>query len=188
VALTQQIAIVDAWCEPEARAFFRNVWPLYVHEISSFDSDFYQLDATGRWQPDLVEDWISSATPVERMRETRTERDPAQPVQRTHVITSDGRAVGFACIGVQPFKYMPDDVDLSVCEFFMTHAARGTGAATRATDLLLRRYPGRWHLSVIHDNARALRFWRKTLPVLGATELVEQRTERDVLFSFIVVP
>lgn len=185
LAPNKQVMIVDAWRVPEASAFFRNMWPMYVHEVSGFDTDFYVLDETGRWLPDIVEDWISSATPPQNLRSARAEQDPAQPFQRAHVITSDGRPVGFVCVGMRPFKYMPAEADLSIAEFFLIHASRGTGTAARALDLLLQRYPGRWHLRAIHDNARAIRFWRRVLPAIGVRDLEEGREDSDVVFRFV---
>lgn len=185
VAQKEKIAIVDAWRVREARGFFRNVWPMYVHEVSGFDADFYVLDETGRWLPDIVGDWISSTTPPQNLRIPRSEQDPEQPFQRAHVITSDYRPVGFVCVGMQPFKYMPDDADLIIAEFFLIHAVRGTGTGTRALDLVLRRYPGRWHLRAIHDNARAIGFWRKALPMVGVRDLEEHREDGDVVFRFV---
>jgi predicted acetyltransferase len=186
LAAEEEIAIVDAWLVPEARVFFRNVWPMYVHEVSGFDTDFYVLDKTGRWLPDIVEDWTLSATPPENLRSARAEHDPAQPFQRAHVITSDGRPVGFICVGMQPFKHMPADADLNIAEFFLIHASRGTGTSARALELLLRRYPGRWHVRAVHDNERAIRFWRKALPSLGVERFEEGREDGDVVFRFLV--
>jgi len=179
------VEIVDAWRVPKACEFFRSVWPMYVHELSGFDTDFYALDETGRWLPDIVEDWIASVTPPQNLHSAGPELDPAQPFQRAHVITSDGRPVGFVCVGMKPFKYMPDDVDLNIAELFLIHTARGSGTGTRALDLLLRRYSGRWHLRVIHDNARAIRFWRRALPLLRARDLEEAIEDRDVAFRFV---
>jgi predicted acetyltransferase len=186
LALEQQIAIVDAWRDPEVRAFFRNVWPMYVHEVSGFDTDFYALDKTGRWLPDIVEDWVASSTSPQNLRIVRAEQDPAQPFQRAHVITSNGRPVGFICVGMQPFKYMPADADLNIAEFFLIHASRGTGTATCALELLLRRYPGRRYLRAVHDNERAIRFWRKALRSVGVRDLEEGREDGDVVFRFVV--
>jgi len=177
-----QIAIVDAWRIAEARTFFRNVWPMYVHELSSFDTQFYVLDEKGRWLPDIVEDWISDITPVQNMR---GEQDAEQPFQRAHIITCDDRPIGFVCIGIPPFKYMPADADVHIAEFFLIHTSRGTGAATRAVALLLQRYPGRWHLRAIYDNTRAIRFWRKALLSLGVHGLEEHHDGSDVVFRCV---
>lgn len=185
MALLERITLVDAWRDAAARDFFRNVWPMYVHEISGFDTDFYALDDHGRWQPDIVEDWIAGATPPQNLREARAAQDPAQPFQRTFVIQSERRPVGFVAIGLPPFKYMRDDVDVSLAELFVIHAARGGGAAAAAIELLLPRHPGRWHLRVIHDNARAIGFWRNTLPKAGARSIEERNEEGDLTFSFL---
>lgn len=181
----RELAIVDAWRSPEAATFFRNVWPMYVHELSGFDTDFYTLDPTGRWQPDLVEDWLSSITPPQNLRSPRDRDDPEQPFQRAHVVTCDQRPVGFVCLGMRPFRYMMADVELTVSEFFLVHAHRGTETAARVVQLVLQRYPGAWELSVIHDNAHALRFWRRVLPALHVRELVEAREPRDISFRFV---
>jgi predicted acetyltransferase len=182
---SEEVAIIDAWRVVAAREFLRNVWPMYVHEISGFDTDFYVLDESGRWTPDIVEDWISSMTPPQNLRITRAEQSSAQQFQRAHVITTGGRPVGFVCVGMRPFKYMPVDADLNIAEFFLIHASRRTGTATRALELLLRRYVGRWHLRAVHDNARAIRFWRKALPSAGVHDLEEGREDNDVVFRFL---
>ncbi|XXX77504.1 GNAT family N-acetyltransferase [Sorangium sp. So ce134] len=179
------ISIIDAWRTPEAREFFRNVWPMYVHEISGFDTSFYVLDEAGRWQPDIVDDWVSSVTPPGNLRAPRSEQDPMQPFQRAHVITSDARPIGFVCVGLRPFRYMPDDVDVSIAEFFLIHGSRGTGAGRHALEMLIHRHPGRWHLRAIHDNARAIRFWTKTLPLLGARDLGTRHESGDVTWRFV---
>ena len=178
------IALVDAWQVAEARDFFVRAWPMYVHELSGFDTDFYTLDAEGRWQPDIVQDWIAPVTPSANLREGHTAREAAQPFQRAHVIVQDRRPVGFVCIGLSPFKYMPDDVDLSIAEMFLIHASRGTGTGESALALLFARYPGRFELRAIHDNARAIAFWRRALPRLGAQAIVERSEHGDVTFRF----
>jgi predicted acetyltransferase len=61
---------------------------------------------------------------------------------------------------------------------------RGDGTAARAVELVLRAYSGRWSMLVIHDNARALRFWRKTLPLAGARVIDEREKFGDVVFRF----
>ena len=178
------VSLEDAWRSPAAAAFFRNVWPMYVHEISDFDTDFYRLNALGRWQPDIVEDWIAAVTPPANLREAVPDDDPRQPCQRAHVILCDTVPVGFVCVGARPFRYMPPEVDHSLAELFVVHAHRGTGAAAEAVRQVIARYPGRWHLRAIHDNARAIAFWRRALPEMGVDELAESREERDVVFTF----
>jgi predicted acetyltransferase len=156
---------------------------MYVHEISAFDSDFYRLDRSGRWLPDIVEDWLAPHTPEVNLRPAP--REPASdPVQRGHVIVVGDVPVGFACVGLKPFRYMPDTADVILAEFFLANPFRGSGLAERALDCLLPRYSGRWYLQAIHDNARAIRFWRKTLPSLPVQDLAEAPDGRDICWSF----
>ena len=182
------VQLLEAW-RPEAeplRVFFRNVWPLYVHEIAGFDTDFYRLDEHGRWQPDIVEDWIAAVTPPANLREDASSRYGGQPFQRTYVVACEGRVVGFVCLGLAPFRYMVEDADVCLAELFLTRAARGGGLGERALALLLPRHPGRWQLRVIHDNARALAFWSKALPRARVTQLKRSTQDKDVCWSFSV--
>jgi predicted acetyltransferase len=176
------VVLLDAWRSPEAADFFRNVWPMYLHEISGYDTDFYVLDAAGRWQPNLAGDWLSRITPSANLRAAADAAN--QPYQRTHVILHDQRPVGFACVGIAPFKYMPEDVELTIAEFFLIHAARGSAIGVRALESVLGRYQGSWQLRVLHDNARALRFWPKALPQAGARELKTRTEHGDITFRF----
>ena len=178
------VSLEDVWTSPQAAAFVRNVWPMYVHEISGFDTDFYRLDSEGRWQPDIVGDWLAPVTPAENLRESRSAADPLQPFQRAHAIRWGSARVGFACVGGPPFRYMPEGFDHSVAELFVVHSHRDGAVAREAVSQLLDRYPGRWHLRAIHDNARAIAFWRCVLPALGARDLAEEREARDVVWTF----
>ncbi len=176
-------SLEDAWSSPGGAAFVRNVWPMYLHEISAYDTDFYRLDAEGRWQPDLIGDWLAPVTPERNLRDG-SRAGGGQPFQRAQVIRADGARVGFLCIGLRPFRYMPEGFDCSVAELFVLHRHRRSGAARAAVSAALVRHPGRWHLRAIHDNARALAFWRPALVELEVAELRETREEKDVVFSF----
>jgi predicted acetyltransferase len=179
-----EVQLIDAWRVPAARTFVRNVWPMYVHELSGFDTDFYTLDRAGRWQPDIVDDWLSRTTPSANVRAGAAAQDFTEPCQRTHVIALGDRFVGFACVGTRPFRYMPEDVDFRLAELFLIHEGRGRGVGTRAVELLFHRYPGSWQLEIIHDNLRAVAFWRKALLACGVLQLAESQQEREVIFRF----
>jgi predicted acetyltransferase len=158
-----------------------------VHELAGFDTDFYRLSPSGQWLPDIVEDWVGSETPVANLRSAPVDA-AAQPFQRAHVIVAAGAPVGFVCIGLAPFRYMPPEADVFLAELFVANPFRSRGLARRAVELVLPRYEGRWSLSAIHDNERAIRFWRKTLPALPIRDLVETRGERDVSWAFVGAP
>jgi hypothetical protein len=37
------VTLEDAWVSQDGGTFLRNVWPMYVHELSGFGADFYGL-------------------------------------------------------------------------------------------------------------------------------------------------
>jgi predicted acetyltransferase len=181
-----QIDLIDATSSLRTREFFLNAWPMYVHELCGLGATFYKLDATGRWQPPVAPDWLANVTPNVNLRSPRSALDPQQPFQRTHVITNAGAPVGFVCVGSQPFKYMPEDVDRCIAEFFLVHGQRGRGVSTLALTGLLQAYPpGRWHLRVLAGNVRAQRFWSRALVVAGARELEQRHEDTDVTWRFL---
>jgi predicted acetyltransferase len=161
---------------------------MYLHDISAFNTDFYHLDPSGRWQPDIAGDWNAPITPVENLREARLPSDEGQPFQRAHVIVAKGQPVGFACVGLRPFRYMPPETDVILAEFFLVHRSRGRGIGPKAFRALTALYAGRWTLSAIHDNARAIRFWRKTLAESGLSRLGERAVEGNVEWDFVSPP
>lgn len=178
-----EVTLLDAWRVPAARIFFENVWPLYVHELAGFDTDFYHLGPDGKWLPDLVGDWTAAITPSANLRHSPVDL-AAGPFQRAHVIVANAHPVGFVCVTLPPFKYMPLEADVQVAELFIANPFRARGVATQAVRHLLRRYSGRWHLSAIHGNHRALCFWRTILPTLPIANLREFTENREVTFSF----
>lgn len=81
---------------------------------------------------------------------------------------------------------MPGDEGCSISELFVSHEVRGGETARRALRSLFERSPESFQLTVIHDNARALRSWRRALQALAVRELEERRVERDIEFRFVV--
>ncbi len=79
---------------------------------------------------------------------------------------------------------MADGVDYTIAELFVVHRHRGAGAAQQAVAAVLRRYPGRGHLSALRGNPRAIAFWRRTLPALGVRELSEAQEPGEVVWTF----
>ena len=45
------------------RTFIRNVYPLYLHDLSPF-TEFYELDENGIWFPDYLPDWLDLTSPL----------------------------------------------------------------------------------------------------------------------------
>ena len=51
-----------------------------------------------------------------------------------------------------------------MAEFYVGPAHRRQGIGRAAAEALFDRHPGRWHLQVLTNNARARAFWREVIP------------------------
>lgn len=131
------------------------LYPLYLHDLSAF-TDYYRLDAEGRWQPSHIDDWLS--------RDTST----------SIVLRVGDVAAGFAWVAEQPFPYMDADRDYRLAEFFVAKPFRRGGHGTWFARDVISRFRGAWHLEVLLENEVALAFWRRTLERYAARE-----TRRD---------
>lgn len=93
-------------------------------------------------------------------------------------------AIGFAFVGEAPFPHMTPGVRFRLCELFVQRGERRSGAARAAVRAIVARSPGSFELSVLHENAPALRFWRAVLPEHAGASLRATPTDGRVLFSF----
>lgn len=182
-----QVSLEETWRCANARLFLENLYPMYVHELSAYGADFYALDGHGRWQPDLARHWSEPVTARANLLEPRSSSDPAQPFQRGYVICAEQRRVGFACVAQKPFRYMREGSDFQLAELFLGHAHRGTGVAVLAVQKLFGLFRGRWELSALRDNTRAVAFWRAALPRLGARSIDTLELGGEVVSRFTIV-
>lgn len=154
--------LVDARDSARHATWLRNVYPLYLHDLSAW-SDDYTLDADGRFQPDHLPYWLT------------------EPSCRPLVAVEGGAARGFAFVGTGDFPFKSDLADHRVSEFFVLRASRRGGLGRRLAHAVFRLLPGRWELTVLHGNDAALAFWRAVVdeaapdraegPEVGATRL-----------------
>ena len=134
------------------RALLRNLYPLYIHELSRF-TDFYRLDGRGVWQPDLLTDWLGAA-------------------HRLLLLAwVDDRPAGFLFAGTRPFPHFrTDGAEHHLAELFVVAPERERGVGRDLAEAAFARWSGRWELSVLAGNAGALAFWRRVLAPLGPAE------------------
>lgn len=180
------IQLIDATSTRDTRAFFLNTWPMYVHELSGLGASGYTLDEIGRWQPNVASNWLAPITPSVNLRIVKSAIAAQQPYQRAHLILRESRPIGFACVGLNPFKYMPEHCDRCIGEFFLIHGERAQGIGQQALTAILQHYPaGTWYLRALYGNARAVRFWSKALPAVGALAVEQGSDGEAVTFSFL---
>jgi hypothetical protein len=101
--MTGGIARVEvAEASAAERVLIRNVYPLYLHDLSPY-TDFYDLDERGVFFPDYLPDWL----------------DHLSPLVHPLIIRADGRPAGFAFVGQAPFPHMTAGRDYRISEFFV---------------------------------------------------------------------
>lgn len=130
----------------EGAALIRNLYPLYLHDLSAFTA-FYDVDERGAWLPDYLPEWL----------------DRPLPVVHPMVIRADGRPAGFALIGERPFPHMTPGRDFRMCEFFVLNRLRRRGVGRRAARAIFERFRGLWEVSELPANERAIAFWRRVI-------------------------
>jgi len=134
----------------------RNLWPLYVHEVSEF----------GPCRPNvhgvLLED--DDVATLAAQGETLNAWWQRPESLFPYLILADGRPAGFNLVATRP--YLPEltdghELDFIVHEFFVLHAFRGRGVGEAAAVQGFDAHPGRWEVVTYPTHARAIAFWRR---------------------------
>lgn len=83
-----------------------------------------------------------------------------QPDQYAFLVKIQNELAGFVL-----FKKLWEDsfYHWKISEFFILAKFQGYGIAEQAAHQVWRTYPGPWELTVIPENIKALRFWRKAV-------------------------
>lgn len=139
------IELRDARRSPGDRTWLGNVYPLYLHDLSEFDTGYYHLDDDGRWQPDHLPSWLEDGRDLPLL------------------LLLDGRRVGFAMVGRKPSPWVAPGCDYRMSEFFVLKRERMRGVGSSAAHAVFDAHPGRWEVSELVRNERAIRFWRRVI-------------------------
>jgi predicted acetyltransferase len=149
------------------KVVIRNVYPLYLHDLSPF-TEFYDIDDQGVFYPDYLPDWL----------------DVESPFVHPMIIRADGRPAGFAFVGQAPFPHMTRGRDYRMSEFFVLARHRRRGVGTRAARALFDRFRGVWEVSELPGNERAQRFWRGVIAEHTRGAFEERIENGDVVQVF----
>ena len=131
---------------PADRALIRNLYPLYLHDLSAF-TEFYDVDDRGVFFPDYLSDWL----------------DRPSPLLHPLVFREGGRPAGFALVGQAPYPHMTPGRDYRMCEFFVLNRSRRRGVGRRAAHAVFAMFPGVWEVSQLPRNTGAIAFWRQVI-------------------------
>jgi predicted acetyltransferase len=126
------------------RELLQRLYPLYLHDLSAF-TEYYDLDADGRWVPDHLPTWLGS--------------DRCTPL----LLTADGKVAGLALVAHAGFPFVPPGPDHTMGEFFVVARQRRRGVGRRAAALAFDAFPGHWRVEQLRRNTAATVFWREVI-------------------------
>ncbi len=123
---------------------FRNLFQFYIYEFSRFmrwpvtySGRFIEVDLDGCWSDE--------------------NRHP-------YLIRVDRQLAGFAIVDGYATSELSGDPDVrQMSEFFVLAALRRQGVGSQAAATLFDRFPGRWEVRQLAQNADAVAFWRAVL-------------------------
>ena len=143
----------------------KNLWPLYQHEVSEFDS--CEPNRHGLFGAnDSVE---TLAEHVEGQEPWWREPEALFP----YLILADGRPAGFNLVAARSRLPEGMDADFVVHEFFVLHAYRGSGVAEQAARAGFELHRGQWEIVTYPSHARAIAFWRRVVLAQSSAALIE---------------
>ena len=166
-------------------AAIRNLWPLYVHDLSPHSGQRPNSHGVLIDDPDVID----TAMQGETLRPWWSAPDALFP----YSIVVDGVVAGFDFVVAPPrlpehFPAARCDADFIVHEFFVLRAFRGSGVAEHAAHAGFARHPGRWEVVTDRTNARAIAFWRRAIERWTEGEFTEEEGDhvwgRKVIFRF----
>ncbi len=133
----------------------KNLYPLYLHDISAFDGALPNRhgligeteDVTTLLEQGEVQDawWKKSGKLF------------------PYLILVNGCPAGFNLVAAQPCLPEGIEADFEVHEFFLVHAYRGKGVAEQASIEGFDRHRGKWEVVTYPTQSRAIAFWRRVI-------------------------
>jgi predicted acetyltransferase len=123
----------------------RNLYQFYIYEFTRFMTGWHTNYAGRYTEDDLDEIWH-------------------KPERHTFLVKIDNELGGFAIVDYgAPGKYWNAPDAVIMVEFFIMAAFQGKGVAEQVAIRLFDMYPGKWEVFELEKNARAQRFWRRTI-------------------------
>ena len=161
---TENMEIVSAGRPGPSRDHIRDLFPLYLEELSAY----------GRVRPHLIK-WVKSADDPLLMW---FEHDLIECL----AIENQGRGAGFAFVARNPFPSVSPDADFRMAEFYIAETFRRQGLGRRALEAIFSDRPGFWELAVADRNQVGFSFWRQV--VFEASDSAPIMTSADGQYHF----
>lgn len=102
------------------------------------------------------------------------------------LIMSDGDVAGFAFVN-RHSRLGNSDVH-NIAEFYVRPQYRRHGIGCSAAKEILRRFPGRWEVGILHGNEPAGRFWQRAIAAVAEGPVEHHHTDswNGTILTFVV--
>lgn len=147
--------------KPEHKELFENLYQLYSYDLSVYFPE-YKSDNNCIWKSPTLHEYFPSS-----YWRGNVLFNNVVPPRFPFLITYKKEVAGFALIKLRDWKMGKDQVLHSnvfyVDEFFVLKNMRSLGLGSVAANLLFKKFPGKWALTVLNQNYTALRFWHSVI-------------------------
>lgn len=136
----------------------QNLYPLFLHDISEFDQSWRNQvpNEYGILEPNNPN--IRTLTEHGALFNSWLEKPG---ILFPFLIRVDNLPAGFIYVATHP--HVPTSADYEVYAAFLLHRYRGSDVGIQAVRDVVNRLHGRWEVTVLLNNPRALGFWRKAI-------------------------
>jgi predicted acetyltransferase len=99
------------------------------------------------------------------------------------IIRVNGNIAGFVMVKKKEFRKTNYN---SIAEFFILKMYRGLGVGTKVSQMVFKRFPGRWYVDVIRASKPACLFWEKVISDVarGNYGKFESEDGKKIIFIF----
>jgi aryl-alcohol dehydrogenase-like predicted oxidoreductase/predicted acetyltransferase len=154
-------AIVASRALPAEEPMLRTFFSQYLEELAALGAG-YARDVQGQWQPDHLPYWLALGED-----------------HHAFVLRDGGRPVGLAFVVAAPSPYVSPGQDHRLSEFFVLPEERRRGVGEAGARVVFDMFPGRWELSELPENRRALAFWRRVVGAYTGGRYLETTVDGD---------
>ncbi len=103
------------------------------------------------------------------------------PDERAFLIKVDNELAGFVLLDKMQLIEEVDKVDWNMGEFFILAKFQRQHFGTQIAKQIFYKFPGKWSVAVMPENAKAVKFWRKIIQDITADEFTEAfKTEEEL--------
>lgn len=152
--------------DKSCKELFRNIFNMYQNELSQYFEEYQTVDEKGYFDYNAVDVYFEGNEAV-----------------IPYVIMADENVAGIVVLSKAPFT--KEGCDYCIQELFLIGFYRGKGVAESCLGMLFQQHKGKYCLSVLSKNQRAISFWNKVCAKYGQG-LSKQENSVDRVLEFTV--